>query len=108
LSGSLRRARIGRIDAVMGSKRRVEVQIESLAAGRFPPELVDPLRIQGLLRDDEEYWPFEGELWTDEFNEGDALEGEDGGDGGGEDGGGEESGGGDDSDAVDAAEDTDE
>ncbi|MEM7604897.1 MAG: hypothetical protein AAF411_06015, partial [Myxococcota bacterium] len=97
LSGSLRRARIGRIDAVMGRKRRVEVQIESLAAGRFPPELVDPLRIQGLLRDDEEYWPFEGELWTDEFNEGDALEGEDGGDGGG-----------DDSDAVDAAEDTDE
>ena len=36
LSGMLRRARIGRIDAVMASKRRVELQIESLAAGRFP------------------------------------------------------------------------
>ncbi len=69
LGGALRRARIGRIDAVMGSKRRIEIQIESLAAGRFPPELVDPLRIQGLLRDDEEYWPFEGELWTDEFEQ---------------------------------------
>ncbi len=69
LGGALRRARIGRIDAVMGSKRRIEVQIESLAAGRFPPELVDPLRIQGLLRDDEEYWPFEGEYWADEFDE---------------------------------------
>lgn len=69
LGGSLRRARIGRIDAVMGSKRRIEIQIESLAAGRFPPELVDPLRIQGLLRDDEEYWPFEGEYWADEFDE---------------------------------------
>lgn len=69
LGSSLRRARIGRIDAVMGSKRRIEVQIESLAAGRFPPELLDPLRIQGLLRDDEEYWPFEGELWRDEFEE---------------------------------------
>ncbi|MFK8000244.1 MAG: hypothetical protein AB8H86_11650 [Polyangiales bacterium] len=69
LSGSLRRARIGRIDAVMGSKRRIEVQIESLAAGRFPPELIDPLRVQGLLRDDEEYWPFEGELWEDEFEQ---------------------------------------
>ncbi|MCB9616349.1 MAG: tetratricopeptide repeat protein, partial [Sandaracinus sp.] len=69
LGGLLRRARIGRIDAVMGSKRRIEIQIESLAAGRFPPELVDPLRVQGLLRDDEEYWPFEGEYWSDEFDE---------------------------------------
>ncbi|MDQ3038013.1 MAG: hypothetical protein M3Y87_36800, partial [Myxococcota bacterium] len=75
LAQSLRRARIGRIDAVMGSKRRIEIQIQSLAAGRFPPELMDPLRIQGLLRDDEEYWPFEGELWQDEYEEDDSLEG---------------------------------
>ncbi|MEO0324761.1 MAG: hypothetical protein AAF447_17495 [Myxococcota bacterium] len=67
VAAGLRRARIGRIDAVMGSKRRIEIQIESLAAGRFPPELVDPLSLQGLLRDDEEYWPFEGELWLDEL-----------------------------------------
>lgn len=69
LGRGLRQARIGRIDAVMGSKRRIEIQIESLAAGRFPPELMDPLRIQGLLRDDEEYWPFEGEMWEDEYEE---------------------------------------
>jgi hypothetical protein len=69
LYGMLRRARIGRIDAVMGSKRRIELQIESLAAGRFPPELRDPLRVQGLLNDDEEYWPFEGEDWPDEYEE---------------------------------------
>lgn len=69
LATQLRRARIGRIDAVMGAKRRMELQIESLAAGRFPPELMDPLRMQGLLRDDEEYWPFEGEDWQDEFLE---------------------------------------
>ena len=74
LGGYLRRSRIGRIDAVMGSKRRIEIQIESLAAGRFPPELQDPLSIQGLLRDDEEYWPFEGEYWADEFEEDPALE----------------------------------
>ena len=73
LGRGLRQARIGRIDAVMGSKRRIEIQIESLAAGRFPAELMDPLRIQGLLRDDEEYWPFEGELWEDEYEE-DAAE----------------------------------
>ena len=69
LSGMLRRARIGRIDAVMASKRRVEQQIESLAAGRFPAELHDPLLIQGLLNDDEEYWPYQGEDWPDEYEE---------------------------------------
>ena len=69
LGGFLRRARIGRIDAVMGSKRRVEAQVESLAAGRFPAELRDPLLIQGFLADDEEYWPFEGEDWPDEYLE---------------------------------------
>lgn len=74
LGGHLRRSRIGRIDAVMGSKRRIEIQIESLAAGRFPPELQDPLAIQGLLRDDEEYWPFEGEYWADEFEEDESEE----------------------------------
>jgi hypothetical protein len=69
IAGMLQRARIGRIDAVMGSKRRIELQIESLAAGRFPPELRDPLLVQGLLADDEEYWPFEGEDWPDEYEE---------------------------------------
>jgi TolA-binding protein len=69
LAKELRRARIGRIDAVMGSKRQVELQVESLAAGRFPAELIDPLRMQSMLRDDEEYWPFEGEDWPDEFIE---------------------------------------
>lgn len=64
-----RGARIGRIDAVMGSKRRIEIQIESLAAGRFPEELQDPLLMQGLLEDDEEYWPFEGDEWPDEYEE---------------------------------------
>lgn len=80
LGGHLRRARIGRIDAVMGSKRRIEIQIESLAAGRFPPELQDPLAIQGLLRDDEEYWPFEGEYWADEFEEDPSVSAEEGDD----------------------------
>jgi hypothetical protein len=65
----LRSASIGRVDAVMGSKHRIEAQIESLAAGRFPPELRDPLRVQGLLADDEEYWPFQGEDWPDEYEE---------------------------------------
>jgi tetratricopeptide (TPR) repeat protein len=69
LGSFVRRARIGRIDAVMGSKRRIERQIESLAAGRFPAELQNPLLVQGFLADDEEYWPFEGDDWPDEYIE---------------------------------------
>ena len=84
LAGFLRRARIGRIDAVMGSKRRVEIQIESLAAGRFPAELRNPLLIQGFLGSDEEYWPFEGEDWPDEYLERYGDEGEAGAQGGAE------------------------
>jgi hypothetical protein len=69
LSRWLSQARIGRVDAVMGSKRRIEKQIESLAAGRMPRDLQDPMRTHGLLADDEEYWPFEGEDWPDEHEE---------------------------------------
>ncbi len=69
LSSSLRKARIGQVDAVMGSKRRIERQIESLAAGRYPPEFQDPLRRQGLLKETEEYWPYDGEAWSDELDE---------------------------------------
>ncbi|HEY6882315.1 MAG TPA: hypothetical protein VI299_29995, partial [Polyangiales bacterium] len=65
----LRRARLGRVDAVMGKKRKLELEIESLTAGRFPPELVSRQRKPVFLRDDEEYWPFEGEDWPDEFEQ---------------------------------------
>lgn len=66
LAKELRRARIGRIDAVMGKKRKLELEVESLNAGRFPPELPTRTQKPVLLRDDEEYWPFEGEAWSDE------------------------------------------
>jgi len=69
LADELRRSRIGRVDAVMGAKRKIELEVESLSAGRFPAELRDTLRTQTLLRDDEEYWPFEGDDWPDEFEE---------------------------------------
>ncbi|MET0343449.1 MAG: tetratricopeptide repeat protein [Polyangiales bacterium] len=66
LAQALRRARIARVDAIMGKKRALEDEIASLAAGRFPPELPRATAPEGLLRDDEEYWPFEGEAWDDE------------------------------------------
>jgi hypothetical protein len=67
LGSYLRRASIGHIDATMGEKRRLEKEVENLANGRFPAEHHRPgKRAQRYLRDDEEYWPFEGEYWPDE------------------------------------------
>jgi tetratricopeptide (TPR) repeat protein len=67
IESTLRSARLGKIDAVVGQKRKVERQIEDLAAGRFPPELFGKLHLEGLIGDDEEYWPPEGERWADEY-----------------------------------------
>jgi hypothetical protein len=67
LDGMLRQARLGKIDAVVGSKRKLERQIEDLAAGRFPAEMFGKLHIEGLIGDDEEYWPPEPERWADEY-----------------------------------------
>jgi hypothetical protein len=67
LDAMLRQARLGKIDAVVGQKRKLERQIEDLAAGRFPPEMFGKLHIEGLISDDEEYWPPEAERWADEY-----------------------------------------
>jgi hypothetical protein len=67
LDTMVRQARLGKIDAVVGLKRKLEKQIEDLAAGRFPAEMFGKLHIEGLIRDDEEYWPPEAEQWADEY-----------------------------------------
>ena len=61
------KAKLGKIDAVIGQKRRLEIEVQDLAAGRFPPELFGQLWEKGLIGDDEELWPFEGEYWADEY-----------------------------------------
>ena len=63
----LDKAKLGKIDAVIGQKRRLEIEVEDLAAGRFPRELHGRLWEAGLIGDDEEYWPFQGEFWADEY-----------------------------------------
>jgi TolA-binding protein len=63
----LDKARLGKIDAVIGQKRRLEIEVQDLSAGRFPAELHGRLWEAGLIGDDEEYWPFEGEFWADEY-----------------------------------------
>lgn len=63
----LDKARLGRVDSVIGQKRALDIEVQDLAAGRFPPELHGKLWEEGLIGDDEEYWPPEGEYWSDEY-----------------------------------------
>lgn len=63
----LDKAKLGKIDAVIGQKRRLEIEVQDLASGRFPAELHGHLWEHGLIGDDEEFWPFQGEYWADEY-----------------------------------------
>lgn len=73
LSRLLRRARLGRIETVLGKKRALEVEIEALSQGLLPQTIVDSLDAQRYLQDNEEFWPFEGEDWEDEYVGGEGL-----------------------------------
>jgi tetratricopeptide (TPR) repeat protein len=65
----LDKAKLGKIDAVIGQKRRLDIEVRDLAAGRFPSELFGKMWEQGMIGDDEEFWPFEGEYWADEYKD---------------------------------------
>lgn len=73
LSRLLRRGRLGRIETVLGKKRALELEIEALSQGLLPQSIVDSLEAERYLRDDEEYWPFDGEDWEDEYVGGEGL-----------------------------------
>jgi tetratricopeptide (TPR) repeat protein len=68
LKSILRQARLTHIDAVIGKKKRLEIEIANLEAGRYSSDLFGKLETEGLIRDDEEYWPYEGEYWADEYD----------------------------------------
>lgn len=63
----LRQARLTHIDALIGKKKKLEIEIANLRDGRYPPDMFAQLQLEGLMGDDEEYWPFEGEYWADEY-----------------------------------------
>ena len=63
----LDQARLGRVDSVIGQKRALDIQVQDLGVGRFPAELHGTLWEEGLIGDDEELWPAEGEYWADEY-----------------------------------------
>ncbi len=73
LTRLIHRARLGRIETVLGRKRALEVEIEALSQGFLPATLVDSLDVARYLRDDEEYWPDDGEDWADEYVGGEGL-----------------------------------
>jgi TolA-binding protein len=64
----LDKAKLGKIDAVIGVKRMLELEVEDLANGRFPPELYGRLYEAGVIGDDEIYWPPDAEYWKDEYS----------------------------------------
>jgi hypothetical protein len=67
LSRLLRRARLGRIESILGRKRALEVEVEAIRLGFLPQDAVDALDAARFLEDNEEYWPFEGDDWPDEY-----------------------------------------
>ncbi len=73
LSRLLRRARLGRIESVLGRKRALELEVEALSAGVLPRAALDSLEAPRYLKDSEEYWPFEGDDWPDEYVGGEGL-----------------------------------
>jgi hypothetical protein len=73
LSRLLRRARLARIESVLGRKRALEVEVEALAAGVLPQAALDSLEAPRYLKDSEEYWPFEGDDWPDEYVGGEGI-----------------------------------
>jgi tetratricopeptide (TPR) repeat protein len=63
----LAQTRLVHIDAVVGKKKKLEIQIAALVQGRIPIELLQKMQAEGTISDDEIYWPFEGEQWADEY-----------------------------------------
>lgn len=63
----LDKAKLGKVDAIIGQKRKLDIEVQNLAAGRFPEELIGRMWNASMIGDDEEYWPWQGEYWADEY-----------------------------------------
>jgi len=63
----LDKARLGKIDAIIGQKRKLDIAVQDLASGRFPEELIGRMWNASMIGDDEEFWPWQGEYWADEY-----------------------------------------
>ncbi|HEY6175584.1 MAG TPA: hypothetical protein VIX73_14095, partial [Kofleriaceae bacterium] len=63
----LDKAKLGKVDAIIGQKRKLDIEVQDLAAGRFPEELIGRMWNASMIGDDEEFWPWQGEYWADEY-----------------------------------------
>jgi hypothetical protein len=63
----LDKAKLGKVDAIIGQKRKLDIEVQDLAAGRFPEELIGKMWNASMIADDEEFWPWQGEYWADEY-----------------------------------------
>lgn len=71
LSRLLSQAKLAQVEVLLGKKRSLRVEIRALTQGYLPPSMVDSLDIPDPLREDEEFWPDQGESWDDEIVGGD-------------------------------------
>jgi hypothetical protein len=62
----LARARLAKIDVVLGRKKGLEVENDAIRQGILPKGAIDSIDAIRYLDDKEEYWPFEGDEWLDE------------------------------------------
>lgn len=60
------RARLAKIDVVLGRKKGLESEVDAIHQGILPKAAVDSIDAARYLEDGEEYWPFEGDEWLDE------------------------------------------
>lgn len=67
VNGWARLAAIGKIDAVIGQKQALEIEVQNLAQGRYPLSLFKELAEAGFVDESMEYWPYDGEAWPDEI-----------------------------------------
>jgi TolA-binding protein len=63
----LDKAKLGKVDAIIGQKRKLDIEVQDLAAGRFPEELIGRMWNASMIGDNEEFWPWQGEYWADEY-----------------------------------------
>ena len=63
----LDKSKLGKVDAIIGQKRKLDIEVQDLAAGRFPEELIGKMWNASMIGDDEEFWPWQGEYWADEY-----------------------------------------
>ena len=61
------RARLGRIDSVIGEKRKLEKDVEDITNDQWVPPQFGKALQNRLIGEDEEYWPQEEEIWEDEY-----------------------------------------